>query len=221
MKILITGASRGIGLELTRQALQRGDSVIAIARKPESSKGLTELKNKLGEKLQLLAIDMKADDAPKKIAAVVGENLDGLINNAGIFLKGESVDDFMESFRVNSVAPFLLTKALLPALKNSKQPKVIQITSKMGSIDDNTSGGYYVYRASKTALNMINKSISHDNPWLTSIVVHPGWVKTDMGGEAAPVLPEDSAKGIWELALSMKQSQSGKFFEFTGKEIAW
>ena len=221
MKIVITGTSRGIGLELTRQALQRGDSVIAVARKPESSKGLTELKSEFGEKLQLLAVDVTAEEAPHKIAEVVGKDLDVLINNAGVLLNGESSKDFMETFRVNSVAPFLLTKALLPALKNSSQPKVVQITSKMGSIDDNNSGGYYAYRASKTALNMINKCIAADNPWLTTIVVHPGWVKTDMGGQAAPTQPDRSAKGIWEVTLNLKPAQSGMFFEFTGKEIAW
>lgn len=221
MKIAITGTSRGIGLELTRQALQRGDTVIAIARKPESSKGLVELKSEFSEKLQLLAVDVAAEDAPQKIAEVVGKDLDLLINNAGIFLDGESASDFMQSFQVNSVAPFLLTKALLPALQNSSQPKVIQITSKMGSIDDNDSGGYYAYRASKTALNMINKSLSADNPWLTTIVIHPGWVKTDMGGQSAPTLPERSAKGIWDVALNLKSAQTGMFFEFTGKEIAW
>ena len=221
MKILITGTSRGIGFELTRQALQRGDFVIAVARKPEASNALTELKSQYSDKLQLLAADMTAEDAPQKIANAVGKELDVLINNAGVLLEGESAQDFMESFRVNSVAPFLLTKALLPALKNSSQPKVIQITSKMGSIDDNASGGHCAYRSSKTALNMINKCIALDNPWLTSIVIHPGWVKTDMGGQGAPTLLESSAKGIWEVALSLKSTQSGKFFEFTGREIAW
>jgi NAD(P)-dependent dehydrogenase (short-subunit alcohol dehydrogenase family) len=221
MKILITGTSRGIGLELTRQALQRGDSVIAVARNPASSKGLIDLKGKFSGDLQLLAAELKDDEAPQKIAAAVGKNLDILINNAGIFVDGESGADFMESFRVNSVAPFLLTKALLPALKNSSQPKVIQVTSKMGSIDDNSLGGHFAYRSSKAALNMINKCFALDNPWLTSIVIHPGWVKTDMGGASAPTSPESSAKGIWEVALSLRSTQTGKFFEFTGKEIPW
>lgn len=221
MKILITGTSRGIGLELVRQALDRGDSVIAVARKPESSDGLTNLKNKFAEKLHLVTIDLKSDDAPQAIASIVGQDLDLLINNAGILLEGQSVDDFMESFRVNSVAPFLLTQALLPALKKSRRPRVIQMTSKMGSIADNKSGGHCVYRASKAALNMINQCISRDNPWLTSAVVHPGWVKTDMGGQGAPITPEDSAKGIWRLGLELQPAQSGKFFDFTGEELPW
>ncbi len=221
MKILITGTSRGIGLELTRQALERGDFVIAVARKPEGSSGLMELKSRFNDELQLLAIDVAADNAPQNIAEAVGKNLDVLINNAGVLVEGESANDFMESYRVNSVAPFLLTKALLPALKNSSEPKVIQVTSKMGSIDDNTSSGYCAYRASKTALNMINKCISVDQPWLTTIVIHPGWVKTDMGGEAAPTPPERSAKRIWDVILGLKPTQTGKFFENTGKEIAW
>ncbi len=221
MKILITGTSRGIGLELTRQALQRGDSVLAVARKPESSQGLTELKKQFGEKLQLLAVDVTEDNAPQKISEFVGKDLDVLINNAGILLEGVASKDFMESFRVNSVAPFLLTQALLPALKNAGAPKVVQITSKMGSIDDNAGGGYYAYRSSKTALNMINKSLSVDNPWLTTIVIHPGWVQTDMGGSAAPTPPERSDQGIWQITLNLKPEHSGTFLEFTGKEIAW
>ena len=221
MKILITGASRGIGLELVRQALKRGDSVFAVARKPESSKGLTDLKAEFGEKLHLVGMDVRSNEAPQKIAAVVGNSLDILINNAGILLEGVSVDDFLESFRVNSVAPFVITQALLPALKNSSQPRVIQITSKMGSIADCTSGGHYVYRASKAALNMINKCLSRDNPWLSTIVIHPGWVQTDMGGQSAPTTPEESAQGIRKVALELKLAQSGQFFEFTGKELPW
>lgn len=221
MKILITGTSRGIGLELTRQALQRGDSVLAVARKPESSQGLNELKKQFGDQLQLLAIDVTDENAPQKISEFVGKDLDVLINNAGVLLEGVAPKDFMESFRVNSVAPFLLTQALLPALKNSRAPKVVQITSKMGSIDDNAGGGYYAYRSSKTALNMINKSLSVDNPWLMTIVIHPGWVQTDMGGSAAPTPPERSAQGIWQVTLNLKPENSGMFFEFTGKEIAW
>lgn len=221
MKILITGTSRGIGLELTRRALLRGDHVLAVARTPESSKNLIELKSQYHDHLQLLDIDLTSDEAAQKMAEAVGDSLDILINNAGVLLQGESVEDFMQSFRINSVAPFLITKALLSALKKSNQPKLAQITSTMGSIDDNTSGGYYAYRASKAALNMINKSITVDNPWLTTVVMHPGWVKTDMGGASAPIPPETSAKGIWDVIFNLKPAESGKFFDFRGREIAW
>ena len=95
------------------------------------------------------------------------------------------------------------------------------MTSMMGSIADNTSGGSYAYRASKAALNMINKSLSVDNSWLTTVVVHPGWVKTDMGGAGAPVEPRASALGIWKLVRGLKMKDSGHFFDFHGKELPW
>lgn len=97
----------------------------------------------------------------------------------------------------------------------------MNITSKMGSIADNASGGYYAYRASKTALNMINKSLSVDQPWLTSVVVHPGWVQTDMGGAQAPLPVTESAKGIWALALELRPEDSGRFLDYRGTEIPW
>ena len=91
----------------------------------------------------------------------------------------------------------------------------------MGSIDDNSSGGYYAYRSSKAALNMLNKSLAMDNPWLTTIVVHPGWVKTDMGGSQAPLTVEESTEGIWKLIKSKGPADSGKFFDYRGQILKW
>src|SRR5262249_2933625 len=122
---------------------------------------------------------------------------------------------------VNSVVPFEMTQALLPYLKKSKQPKVIHITSLMGSIEDNSSGGYYAYRASKAALNMINKSLTRDHSWLTSVVMHPGWVQTDMGGPQAPTSTRDSAQGIWQVINGLGSEKSGHFYDFKGKELPW
>jgi len=127
----------------------------------------------------------------------------------------------MQSYQINTIAPFLMTKELLPLLKKSKAAKAVHVTSKMGSIDDNTSGGYYGYRSSKSALNMINKSLSIDNPWLSTIVIHPGWVKTDMGGSGAAVEVADSASGIWKVINNLTTKDSGQFFDFTGKKINW
>ena len=221
MNVVITGASRGIGLELTRQALDKGDQVLAAARDPKSSKGLTELEKKYSGKLKLLAVDVSSDGAAEQIAEATGPSVDVLINNAGIYLKNDSAQDFAKSFQVNSVAPLFVTKALLPKLRKFAAPRVVQITSLMGSIDDNGSGGSYAYRASKAALNMLNKCLAIENPWLTTIVMHPGWVKTDMGGSAAPTETEASVAGIWRVTRELKNSDSGKFFDFRGKNLPW
>jgi NAD(P)-dependent dehydrogenase (short-subunit alcohol dehydrogenase family) len=223
MNVVVTGASRGIGLELVREALTKGDQVLAVARQPKESTGLSALKKQFGNKLSVCAVDVGSPEAADKIAASVSDwpTVDVLFNNAGIFRKDTRLDDFNESFRVNSVAPFLITKALLPKLRKSQAPRVVQITSLMGSIDDNSSGGSYAYRASKSALNMLNKCLAVENEWLTTVVMHPGWVKTDMGGGGAPVEIPESAGGLWKVARGLKDSDSGGFFDFRGKKLPW
>lgn len=224
MNVIITGTSRGIGLELTKQALLRGDTVLATARDPEASKGLKALRSEFGDKLQTLAVDVTNPEGPLKIAAAVkgwSSGVDVLINNAGILTQGESAQDLMESFATNTIAPFLVTKALLPSLKRARGARVVHITSLMGSIEDNSSGGYYAYRASKSALNMINKSLSVDEDWLTTVVVHPGWVQTDMGGAGATTTVSDSAGGIWKVALGLRTEDTGAFFDYRGKRLSW
>lgn len=213
MNIVITGASRGIGLELTKQALARRDDVLVVARDPRELSG----------QVKVVETDVTAVDATEQIlrAAKDWDHVDVLINNAGIMTEGETMDDFLTSFQINSVAPFLITKALLPLLKKSKSPKVVNITSLMGSIADNGSGGYYAYRASKAALNMINKSLADDFRWLTTVVVHPGWVKTAMGGPNALVETLESASGIWTVIDGLTLDQSGHFYDYLGKELPW
>lgn len=202
MKIVITGTSRGIGAELVNIAKKAGHEVLAVDRK---------------------TVDLRSPEAPGKIAALAQSwgVVDILVNNAGIYLKGVGREDFQESFLVNSIVPFEITQALLPLLKKSTKPRVAQITSLMGSIDDNSSGGSIAYRASKTALNMINKCLSIDNPWLATVVIHPGWVQTDMGGAQAPTSVVESAQGIWQLVEGMNKEHSGSFHDFKGKELPW
>lgn len=223
MNIVITGTNRGIGLELTRQALAKGHTVLAVARKPDESAGLQELRAQHADRLQTLAVDLKHPEAPAKIQSAVKAwpAVDILVNNAGIMRSKTTVEDFLESFHVNSVVPYLVTEALLPQLKKSRSPKAVHMTSLMGSIDDNGSGGYYAYRSSKTALNMINKSLSIDHDWLNTIVMHPGWVQTDMGGSGAPTPPSESAAGIWKVVENLRTEDSGSFFDFRGKRLPW
>ena len=223
MNVVVTGASRGIGLELVKESLTTGDHVLAIARQPQESKGLQELQKQFGKTLAVCAADVAHPEAADKVLSAVSSwnGIDVLINNAGVFRQGTKLEDFLESFQVNSVAPFFMTKALLPKLQKGQTPRVAQITSLMGSIEDNGSGGSYAYRASKAALNMINKSLAVENNWLMSVVVHPGWAKTDMGGSGAPVEPTESAGGIWKVIRGLKPSDSGGFFDFRGKTLPW
>lgn len=224
MNIIITGASKGIGLELCQLALSQGNSVCAAARTATQSQGLLKLSQEFGTKLILVDLDVTSEKAPEQLLAAVQAwpQVDLLLNNAGVLDQSDDPKALMQSFQINSVAPFVITKALLGKLKKSTKPMVTQITSLMGSIADNSSGGYAGYRASKTALNMFNKCLSLDNPWLTAIVVHPGWVQTDMGGPSAPVKAVDSAKGIWQvIANAQKNSSSGQFFDYKGKSLPW
>lgn len=223
MNIVITGTSRGIGLELTRQALEKGHQVLAIARDVQKTSALQELKTAFSKQLQLASVDLAHPELKEKIEAAASsfDSIDVLINNAGIYRQTESLDDFMESFRVNSVVPLQVTRALQPRLKKARQPKVIQITSLMGSIADNQSGGSTAYRASKTALNMITKSLAIEEKWLTLAVIHPGWVQTDMGGKEAPTSVTESATGIWKVIEGLKPAQSGSFYDFEGDLLPW
>lgn len=221
-KIVITGTSQGIGFELTRQALEKGDQVLAIAR---PSGHLEELQNlsKQYSLLKILLLDLRHENALTQLkeAAQGLSGIDILINNAGIYRPDESREDFLASFETNSIIPFFVTRTLLPELKRTTSPRVAHISSMMGSITDNSSGGSFSYRASKTALNMISKSLSVDEPWLTSVVLHPGWVQTQMGGEGAPLSPVDSARGLWKVIRGLEINQSGHFYDYKGEMIPW
>ncbi len=222
MRVLITGASRGIGKEFVRHYLAAGDEVHAVTRNPAK---LADLAN---SKLTVHAVDLEAKDGAATLAkAFEGRAIDLLVNNAGTFLdrqfnfKTLPIDVVTKSFEVNTILPMRLCQALLPNLLAGKSAKVAQITSLMGSIADNSSGGCYGYRMSKTALNMFNRCFSLDHPSLTSIVFHPGWVKTDMGGENAPTSVEDSVRGMTKILAGLKNDQTGKFYDFEGEELPW
>ncbi len=218
MKVLITGASRGIGRALVEKALAENYKVIAVSR---SQMNLSH------PNLTTVQADIST---PKGLSELIKLNelkdgLDILINNAGVLHDNDEDDDhgktFAESFHLNATTPFLLTKKLMPLLKKSKDPKVIQISTLMGSLQDNSSGGYYSYRSSKIALNMITKSLSIDHPELTFSLIHPGWVKTEMGGPQAPVEVRDSAQGIWKVISNLKSGQELMFQDYTGKKLPW
>lgn len=220
MKVLITGTSRGIGFALTLEALKKGHTVYAVSR---STENLAKVQRDFPKTLIPIQADVSSEHDIQTLATTVTKSggLDVLINNAGIIKKDESATAFAESFHINATVPFLMTVAFVPVLEKSKEARVVQISTMMGSIEDNTSGGYYSYRSSKAALNMITRSLAIDYPQIRFALIHPGWVKTDMGGPEAPVEPIDSARGIWSVIEKMTPENTGAFVDYKGEALPW
>ena len=216
--VLITGCNRGIGLQLCTQFADRGDEVIAVCRK--SSDDL----DALGVRV-ITGIDVADDETMDGLKDFVGDQaIDIVLNNAGICLRDEldSVDyeSMMQQFRVNTLGPLRVTKTLLDNLK--KGSKVIIITSRVGSIEDNSSGGYYGYRASKTAVNQVGMNLKHDlEPRGIAIaLLHPGYVATDMTSGQG-ISPEESVRGLISRIDDLTLETSGGFWHAEGYELPW
>tara|TARA_Y100001960_G_scaffold102242_1_gene109931 strand:- start:3 stop:719 length:717 start_codon:yes stop_codon:yes gene_type:complete len=234
--VFITGASRGLGLELARQFLDAGSCVFAAARVPESNT-LQSLKSVHGDQLQLLALDVTdGEQISKTVASLAGQPLHLLINNAGLFLDNPFVGDpgtdclstvesnrWLTVFRVNTIAPFMMTRALRANLKAADPGTVVMISAMMGSLTNNQSGGAYSYRSSKAALNAVTVSLATDlaADGTRVVALHPGWLQTEMGGHDAPVDTPTSAKGLRAVMLNIDAKQNGGFFDHTGRPIPW
>jgi NAD(P)-dependent dehydrogenase (short-subunit alcohol dehydrogenase family) len=214
--VLITGANRGIGLEFARQYQADGWTVIATARNPDAA---DELKQLGVEALPLDAADPSSIDA--LAAHLSSGTLDVLIANAGVLPRGLDADGWLNGFATNCIGPTLLARAL----KGSMVPggKMIAITSRMGSIADNDSGGAIAYRATKAALNAAWRSLSVD--WRADDValamLHPGWVQTDMGGPGAAIDPKTSVSGMRKTIAGLTRDRSGSFLNYDGQELPW
>ena len=227
--VLITGTNRGISLEFVRQLLARGDTVLATCRHPDSAPALQQLQ-KENRQLRVLELDVASTESlqkfPQQLAA---DAIDIFINNAGVYgprdasfgnVDGET---WMSVLQVNSIAPILLTQLLIDKLRAGVDKKLLYLTSKMGSIDDNSGGGSYVYRSSKTALNAVVKSLAVDLSvdGFKAAVLHPGWVLTDMGGPNALIDTTTSVAGMMGVIDSLGIEQSGSFFNYDGSVIPW
>ena len=215
---LVTGANRGIGLEYCRQLKERGDDVIAVCR--SMSDELKELDVQIETDVDITT-DSSVAQLVKKLD---GKQLDVLINNAGIIervsLDNLDFDSIRKQFEVNAVGPLRLTQALLNNLKSGS--KIILMTSRMGSIDDNTSGGSYGYRMSKVALSMAGKSLSEDlkSKNISVAILHPGLVKTRMTGFSG-ITTEESVKGLLARIDELNMENTGTFWHSNGEVLPW
>lgn len=226
--VCITGAARGLGLGYTEHYLKAGWQVLAVARKAKEKDSLKKLAQTYGNQLELFDADVTQFEALQPLKKRwESQSLDLLINNAGVLLdRGQefeklALDTLRTSFEVNVLAPVALTQMALPALQKSKKPIVVMMSTLMASIADNASGGYYAYRSSKTALNMITRSLANDCPWLIAVALHPGWVQTDMGGAQAPTSVEESISGLTRVIAALRSDDSGQFRNFKGQTLPW
>jgi NAD(P)-dependent dehydrogenase (short-subunit alcohol dehydrogenase family) len=229
MSILITGTNRGIGLEFVKHYLKNNEKVIATYRNKNSAKDLLELKNTTSN-LFLVELDVSNPNSINEFASkITDQPIDTFINNAGVFgprnneFGNFNAKEWLDVFNINTIAPLLITQKILKNLKLGKNKKLVFISSKVGSIEENTGGGMYIYRSSKTALNQVIKSLSIDfkDENFIATALHPGWVQTDMGGPNALIDTKTSVKGMAEVIDSLVLKNSGSFYNYDGSSIPW
>ena len=224
--VLITGANRGLGLEFCRQYAAEGWQVLACCRNPETAGKLTDI-----PQVRVFPLDVSDFAQIDNLAEQLQDTaIDVLINNAGIY--GDSPQrgfghldyaDWTQTLTINTQAPVKMAEAFLPHLQRGDKKMLVSITSQMGSIADNGSGGSILYRSSKTALNAAMKSIAIDleDQGIGVLVLHPGWVKTDMGGPNALIDAQQSVAGMRQVIAQFTLAQSGSFLKYDGSSLPW
>ncbi len=230
--ILITGANRGIGLALTRQLLQDDARIFATCRAPERADDLNELAQRHPERVTVLQLDVNDEASIKSAVASVAAKidvLDLLVNNAGIggddsgrILGQLTSDEVSHVITTNAVSPLILTQACRDLLKIGDNPRVVMISSGLGSLQ-RTGGTSYAYRMSKAAMNMAARVLAFDSAMtgITTVTMNPGWVQTDMGGPSAALKPEESGSALRTLIKGLTPADNGKFFQYDGSELPW
>jgi NAD(P)-dependent dehydrogenase (short-subunit alcohol dehydrogenase family) len=222
--ILITGANRGIGLKFA-EILSANNNIYATARDITKADDLEKLDN-----TELLELDLLDKDSIKSFCSELKDiPLDIIINNAGIF-QDEQMEEtildpelWLDEIMINAIGPVVLSQKLKENIMSGNDKKIIFISSQMGSIDDNYSGGYYFYRTSKSALNSAAKSLSID--WkadgISVLMLHPGWVRTDMGGSNAKLDIDTSVRKMLDVINSLDMGKTGTFLNYEGKKLEW
>jgi NAD(P)-dependent dehydrogenase (short-subunit alcohol dehydrogenase family) len=222
--VLITGANRGLGLEFARQYAEDGWRVVATSRTPEKAQALRAF----GDAVTVHRLDVADFAAVAALGRELArETIDVLIANAGVAgprgMTPVAVDaaGWGDTFRVNAMAPLAVAGAFRAQVARSEQRKMIAITSRLGSIAANAEGGMYGYRSSKAALNAVWRSFALDHPELIAAVLHPGWVRTDMGGKQAALGVEESVSALRRVIVGLGKADSGGFFNYDGAPIPW
>ena len=227
--VLITGANRGLGFGFVKSFLAKNVNIICTTRNIPGSKELLECKKKYPKNLQILELDLLGENSENALSDLLSDKpIDIFINNAGVGNSNQrfgvvSSKPWVEVLKVNLIAPLTVTQSIIENIKKSSDKKIYFLSSQLGSIEDNTSGGMYIYRSSKTALNQVVKSLSVDlKPMgITVISLHPGWVKTDMGGPNAPVSIDESIKGMMKVIDATDIRNTGTFLNFDGQGLPW
>ena len=228
---LITGANRGIGLEFSRQLAEDDWCVLACSRDLEKSDALNKLAAEYPERITLYALDVTDHGQIEKLSQTLANKpIDLLINNAGVFpdindrsFGQTDYDSWAHAFLVNTMAPLKMAEEFIAQITQSSRKTIVTITSKMGSVADNGRGGSYIYRSSKSAVNMVIKSIAIDleSNDIISVLLHPGWVRTDMGGPSGLISVEQSVSGMLSVIREVTSADSGKFIAYDGQIIPW
>ncbi len=227
--ILITGSNRGIGLELAHQYAASGWRVLACCRRPDQATALNQLADKFPG-ITLHTLDVTQQDQVKNLATRLQDcHVDILFNNAGVYGPYDAVfgntdeHQWLECLHTNVIAPMKMMEAFLPQVAASQHKLIAAMSSKMGSMADNGSGGSYIYRSSKAALNAVMKSAAIDlaTEGVKVAILHPGWVKTDMGGSNAEIGVAESVSRMREILATVTPGNSGSFFDIDGSIIPW
>jgi NAD(P)-dependent dehydrogenase (short-subunit alcohol dehydrogenase family) len=237
LRVLVTGANRGLGFEFAHRYVERGDRVFAACRRPDAAERLGALRASSPQELTLVSLDVTDRESIRQAHRRVRDEtdaLDVLINNAGVYsVRGSTepterlgaldFDDALTVLRANAVGPLIVAQEFLDLLRAGRRPRIASISSEFGSLTTNTGGFPYYYGASKAALNMVMRSLAADarQSGITTVLLDPGWVRTDMGGPAAPTTPEVAVAGLMRVIDDLTPEHNARFITWEGREQAW
>jgi NAD(P)-dependent dehydrogenase (short-subunit alcohol dehydrogenase family) len=230
MNVLITGASRGIGLEMVKYGIEQNWRIFACCRHPQQADSLLAVARLANGRVSVHVADMDELATIQALAYELrNEAIDILVNNAGMYGSDKNrfgnvdVQSWINTFQVNSIAPLKVAEALIEQVRMGDKKVIACISSKMGSMADNGSGGSYIYRSSKAALNAVVKSMAIDlkDEGIKCVALHPGWVKTEMGGPNAEISTRECITSLFNIIMSLQPKDSGRFIDIDGSDIPW